>query len=261
LDEPAVYAGQALFNAPTVLGGQAAKAGLSCASCHNNGRDNAHFELAGVSDKPGSADVTNSFFSAVRGNGRFDPVAIPDLAVPGKISRAIEAKALEPFIRSLIVEEFAGHEPSPAMLDALAAYVRAVRNCPGGEKTGTSRRLADQLLIMQGALAGAAYMADRGDWQAVDALIAAARHQLGLVSERYAGEKLSNERALLLKVSHDLKNFTGRRNSPKKFRHSITVWQSDFDKKLDQRLFQKEHMSLYNPALLRAVVAPQQEFR
>ncbi len=33
-----VYAGQALLNTPAFLGGQAAKANLSCASCHANGR-------------------------------------------------------------------------------------------------------------------------------------------------------------------------------------------------------------------------------
>ncbi|NJS15549.1 MAG: hypothetical protein HC788_14335, partial [Sphingopyxis sp.] len=120
-------AGEALFNSPSLLGGQAAKGGLSCASCHVNGRGNRHFVMTGVSDAPGTADVTNSFFSPARGNGRFDPVVIPDLALPGKVARDPAAAALEPFIRTLIVEEFSGSEPTPAMLGALAAYVRAVR--------------------------------------------------------------------------------------------------------------------------------------
>ena len=48
--DPSVVAGRALFNAPQLLGGQAARAGVSCASCHSNGRRNPHFQLAGISD-------------------------------------------------------------------------------------------------------------------------------------------------------------------------------------------------------------------
>ncbi|MEM6586393.1 MAG: hypothetical protein AAF692_11620, partial [Pseudomonadota bacterium] len=40
----ALMTGEALFKAPLLLGGQAAKAGISCHSCHVNGRGNPHFQ-------------------------------------------------------------------------------------------------------------------------------------------------------------------------------------------------------------------------
>ncbi len=201
-DDDMIRGGRALFATPTLLGGQAAKAGLSCASCHINGRDNPHFLLAGVPAGPGTADVTNSFFSAARGNSRFDPVAIPDLAKPGKVSRDPRTRALEAFIRDLIVEEFGGQEPTPAMLDALAAYVRAVRPCPGERRA--VRRLDDQLLAITDGAVGAQLMIDRADSQGVRLAIAAMRHQLGLIAERYAGPGFARDRNALLASSREL---------------------------------------------------------
>jgi hypothetical protein len=256
-NEPMVQAGRALFNTPTLLGGQAAKSGLSCASCHVNGRDNPHFMLAGVSDKPGTSDVTNSFFSAARGNGRFDPVPIADLAMPGRVSRDQEAKALEPFIRTLIVEEFAGHEPSPAMLEALAAYVRSIQNCPGGDKSEVMRKLDDQLALIDAATTGAMEMAQRDDRQAVRTLIAAARHQLGLIAERYADSSLLRERARLLKASRELQALDQGPDAMRK----LARWQLRFNNMTASRLRVAEPLSLYSEARLSTLVAPQRKSR
>jgi hypothetical protein len=251
--QPLVQAGHALFNTPMLLGGQAAKAGVSCASCHVNGRDNPHFSLAGVSDKAGSADVTNSFFSAARGNAKFDPATIPDLAVPGKVPREDGNKVLDSFIRDLIVEEFSGAEPSETELEALAAYVRAIRACPDSDKTLIQRSLTDQTTIIRSALTAATAMEDRGDRQKeVGRLIAAARHQLGLISERYAGPALKSERALLLKASRELQAVIQSDNQGK----AITQWQSQFNNELARSLQRKESASLYNPQLLARGLKP-----
>jgi hypothetical protein len=245
-DTAQVQAGQALFNTPTLLGGQAAKAGLSCASCHVNGRGNPHFLLAGVSDRPGTADVTNSFFSAARSNGRFDPVAIPDLAMPGKVSRDPAARALEPVIRTLIVEEFAGQEPSPAMLDALSAYVRAIQLCPDDIGKSVPRRVQDQLVIIEGALAGAVGMAGRGDAQGARTLIAGARYQLGLVSERFVRRSMNRERAQLLQASRDLQALADQVGTPDQLAVGVDGWRAKFNGGLAKTLRQKEPQSLYN---------------
>ena len=259
-DAARVQAGQALFNSPALLGGQAAKAGLNCASCHVNGRGNAHFLMTGVSDRPGTADVTSSFFSAARSNGRFDPIAIPDLALPGKVARDPAARALEPVIRMLIVEEFGGQEPTPAMLDALAAYVRAIRICPGDMGRPVRRGPQDQLVIIQAALAGAIDMAQRGDAQAARALIAAARHQLGLVSERYSGAALTRERAQLLRAARDLQAVAAKADDGQEFARTVQAWHANFRTGLATRLLRKERQSLYNPANL-GFVAPQRDSR
>lgn len=242
-----VRSGRALFGTPTLLGGQAAKAGLSCASCHINGRDNPHFLLAGVSAAPGTADVTNSFFSAARGNGLFDPVLIPDLARPGKVARDPEARALEAFIRNLIVEEFGGQEPTPAMLAALAAYVRAVRSCPGEPKV--ARRLGDQLAAIADGAAGAQLMIGRGDRQGARLSIAAMRHQLGLVAERYAGPGFARDRAALLAGSRQLQAI-GDIADVGQMRLAIDRWTLGFETGLAQRLRRAEARSLYDPTHL-----------
>lgn len=239
---PRVGSGRALFATPTLLGGQAAKAGLSCASCHVNGRGNPHFLLAGVSAAPGTADVTNSFFSAARGNARFDPVVIPDLAMPGKISRDPDARALEPFIRNLIVEEFGGQEPTPAMLEALATYVRVVGPC-APERT-TARRLDDQLGALDDGIAGASLMIDRGDRQGAALSIAAMRHQLGLIAERYAGRDFARERGALLTASRELQAI-GNIPGLARLRHALERWKVDFDRGAAKRLRRAEDRSFY----------------
>lgn len=241
---PRVRSGRALFGTPTLLGGQAAKAGLSCASCHINGRGNRHFLLFGVSAGPGTADVTNSFFSAARGNGRFDPVAIPDLAMPGKVSRDAQTGALEPFIRNLVVEEFGGREPTPAMLDALAAYVRAIGRCRPDTPIG--RSVGDQLHAIDDGMAGAALMVERGDRAGTLLSIAAMRHQLGLIAERYPAS-----RPELLSASRTLQAL-GDGNGDLS---ALQRWKHGFDKGLAQRLGEGEGRSLYDPARLRKALA------
>src|SRR6185369_16706175 len=96
---------------------------------------NPDFLFPGVSGAPGTADVTSSLFSTHRGNGTDDPRPIPDLSGPKdrlKVAQAPAEARLEPFIRGLITEEFDGPEPTPAVLDGLAAYVRALNPvaCP-----------------------------------------------------------------------------------------------------------------------------------
>lgn len=246
-DSALVRGGRALFGAPTLLGGQAAKAGLSCASCHINGRGNPHFLLAGVSSAPGTADVTNSFFGAARGNARFDAVAIPDLAMPGKISRDRGSRALEGFIRNLVVDEFAGQEPTPTMLDALAAYVRAVQPCAA--ENMVAWRLDDQLDAIDDGFAGAALMIDRGDRPGAVLMIAAMRHQLGLIAARYTGPSFARERAALVAASRELQVIGDIADLPG-IVPALRGWKADFNSGLATRLRRAEGRSLYDRALL-----------
>src|SRR5262249_10135020 len=74
-----VELGRALFRSPILLGGPVARIGLSCASCHQNGRANARFFLDELTDRPGHADVTSEWASAVRGDRVMNPRPIPDL--------------------------------------------------------------------------------------------------------------------------------------------------------------------------------------
>ena len=190
----AVEVGRAAFRTPVLLGGQAARAGLSCEACHRAGRDNPDFQFPGASGAPGTADVTLSLFSSHRGNGVHDPKPIPDLSGPRDRLKVAPAD-LAPFIRGLIVEEFDGHEPPPAVLDGLAAYVSALRPaaCPRPARVALSA--AGLIADAARALAAARAELARNDRPAAVLMIAAARARLGLIDERYAG--LAAERARL----------------------------------------------------------------
>lgn len=242
-DDADVLIGEALFNAPMLLGGQAARADISCASCHSNGRRNPHFRLEGVSAGPGTADVSSSFFSPARANGRFDPKPIPDLAYPGRISRAPTTGDLERFLRGLIVEEFSGREPSRSALSALAAYVSAIGDC--GAVQEQPRRLADQVLLVRLSVMAAGRLIASGETETAAIAVAGARHQLGLIDERYAGASLDRERGQLLAASRALQPIAqSRAPDPAELQR----WLAGFDRVLVPLLRRSEARSLYSEA-------------
>ena len=196
--------GRAAFRAPLLLGGQAARSGLSCASCHSNGRRNPAFLFPGLSGDPGTADVTSSLMSSHRGNGLFDPRPIPDLAVPVKVSRAPGDPAIETFIHGLITEEFDGAEPPGLILHGLGAYVRAIGR-PGCDLTGREPiRLDGMVRDVSRAVVASREAWAAGDIASARLLISGARSGLGLIHERFAGPELSRDRAAIRVADHDL---------------------------------------------------------
>ena len=237
-DVAQVQIGQALFNAPDLLGGQAARASLSCASCHSNGRRNPAFFLGGISDVPGSADVSSSFFSRARADGQFNPKPIPDLALPGKIDRNPASHALEKFIRGLIVEEFSGPEPSPSQLAGLASYVRALRACPG--RTSERRNLNTDLTLLHTSIAGAIGLLDQHDVAGASVLVKSARFRLGLIDERMTGGKLHRA---LLNASRKLGQLPPQGAA-------LQAWQTAFDRTVTPQLERNVSHSLYAPAVV-----------
>ena len=236
-----VALGQALFNAPDLLGGQAARAGISCASCHANGRRSEWFYLAGISAEPGSADVSSSFFSRARADGQFNPTPIPDLALPGKISRDPATGQLEKFMRGLIVEEFSGREPSGGQLAALASYVRAIRACPG--QLTAPRSLASDVDLVRQSVIAARVLTERGDPAGAGVLVRSARFHLGLIDERMAGPRLVSVRAAVLAASRRLPGAAARPDL-------LTAWLVQFDREVLPQLQRSENRSLYNPRQL-----------
>ena len=239
--DPAVVAGRALFNAPQILGGQTARAGISCASCHSNGRRNPHFQLSGISDGPGTADVSASFFSTARGNGRFDPKPIPDLALPGQISRDRKSRALEVFLRGLIVEEFSGRPPGDAALGDLAAYVRAVKTCRGADEEPI--RMASRIGLFRDSIRAAARAAAAGHDLTAARLSAAARWHLGLIDERLAVSGNARVRREVLGISRRLQGIGDSANGPEALLAELTR----FDRQTAPRLLAAEKSSLYQP--------------
>ena len=239
-----VEIGRAAFRTPLLLGGQAARAGLSCESCHRSGRDNPDFQFPGASGAPGTADVTLSLFSSHRGNGVHDPKTIPDLSGP-RDRLKIAPNALPTFIRGLIVEEFDGTEPTPATLAGLASYVSALRPeaCPRSARTP----------ITPAGLLADARRAVRAAQRANDArtailMVAGARAQLGLIDERYGA--LPTEQARLRKADAEL---AGLQTALRRDQREAAKMASDWliaSEPLKRALAAKVGLSLFNPARL-----------
>ena len=128
-----VNLGDIAFNTPGILGNAARQAGVSCGSCHVNGASNSRLFIPGMSTRPGNFDTTGALFNPKADNLVLDPVRIPSLrgarylAPYGNDGRTA---SLRDFIRNVIVVEFAGAEPSPAILDGLVAYIQDIDFLP-----------------------------------------------------------------------------------------------------------------------------------
>ncbi len=245
--DPAVEIGRAAFRSPLLLGGQAARAGLSCESCHVNGRGNPTFRFPGISGAAGTADVTASLFSRTRGDGVHNPKPIPDL---GTAPRTVPPVQLRGFIKGLVVDEFDGPHPPAAVLDGLVAYVSALRPeaCPAetavtaGAQMEAARRA---VAAARGALAG-------GDPATAAVMLMAARAQLGLLHERYPAPA---PRAGLLASDAALASaLTAVRAADPRAAERLAQWNRD-STRLNRILTANEAQSLFDPARLAAAIA------
>jgi len=253
-----VELGRAAFRAPLILGGQAARAGISCDSCHQNGRTNPDFDFPGLSGAPGTADVTSFLFSSHRGDDDFDPRPIPDLGGPKgrlKISQARGSRALESFIHGLVTEEFDGPEPPAAVLAGLADYVRALSlaACPvdGAAPLRVEASIGD---VRRAVRAGQAAW-KRGDTAAAGIMVGAARSQLGVIAERYGGPRLGPARAGLKLADLDLVAVQAAlRRGDGDSGLRLTTWLARSED-WSAPLRRDERLSLYAPGVLAAATA------
>ena len=137
-----VALGNTAFSSPLLFGSVAREAGLSCNSCHVNGHINPDFHIPGHSARKGGLDPTGSLFNPVAEDNVENHVDIPSLrgirylAPYGRDGRIA---SLREFARHVIVNEFAGPEPAPVILDALVAYMNEFEFVPNGRITGDGR--------------------------------------------------------------------------------------------------------------------------
>jgi hypothetical protein len=253
-----VEVGRAAFRTPVLLGGQAARAGLSCEACHRGGRSNPQFLFPGISGAPGTADVTSSLFSSHRGDGVFDPKPIPDLSGPKsvlKIDQSARTRALEGFIHGLVTQEFDGPEPAPSILAGLAAYVRALE--PADRPAAPDQPLTAGLYLddARRAVRAALSLADRGDATGAELMVAAARARLGLIHERFAGPGLAAERERLRRADHALAAIAEALREGRPVQAPLRRWLGD-STSLERALSRREAASLFNPARLAASASP-----
>jgi hypothetical protein len=248
-----IEVGRAAFRTQVLLGGQAARAGINCETCHRDGRANPDFHFPGLSGPPGTADVTNSLFSTHRDNGIDDPKPIPDLSGAKarlKVDQDLAQRKLEPFIHGLITEEFDGPEPTPAVLDGLAAYVRALRPeaCPAQarEPFTVALLMADARRALQ---AGQERIRAGDDASAV-LMVASARSRLGLIDERFAAPALAAPRASLRAADRRLEAIQAvlHDHGPDAERQ-IAAWLAA-SPRLEAELAARQGLSLFDPARL-----------
>jgi cytochrome c peroxidase len=137
--------GDMLFSSSVIFGGKARDAGLSCNSCHQQGAANPALYVPGLSKRPGTFDTTGALFNPKADNGVFDPVTVPSLrgakflAPYGHDGRFT---SLRDFVRNVIVNEFAGPEPSGQTLDALVAYIHEISFLPNAKMAPDGRLTA-----------------------------------------------------------------------------------------------------------------------
>ncbi|MCA6123851.1 hypothetical protein J6500_18385 [Bradyrhizobium sp. WSM 1704] len=154
-----VNLGDLAFNSPSILGGKARQAEMSCGTCHVNGASNAKLFVPGASSRPGTFDTTSLAFNHKTFNSILDPVRIPSLrgarflAPYGHDGRI---GSLRDFVYNVIVNEFSGPRPSDEILDALVAYVNDIdflpnpRITPGGrlaDAASDSERRGEKLFL------------------------------------------------------------------------------------------------------------------
>ena len=137
--------GDMLFSSSVIFGVKARDAGLSCNSCHQQGAANPALYVPGLSKRPGTFDTTGALFNPKADNGVFDPVTVPSLrgakflAPYGHDGRFT---SLRDFVRNVIVNEFAGPEPSGQTLDALVAYIHEISFLPNAKMAPDGRLTA-----------------------------------------------------------------------------------------------------------------------
>jgi len=125
-DLPLIAYGDMLFDSAQIFGGPARELGIGCSTCHNRSDINQRFFIPGASHQPGAVDVDGAFFNPMFNDRRDDPIDIPSLRglrFTGPYGRDGRFASLRDFTRNVIVNEFAGDEPSPFLLDALVAYM------------------------------------------------------------------------------------------------------------------------------------------
>src|SRR5271168_3854120 len=142
-----VNMGDVAFSSPLTLGDPARQAGISCNTCHVNGTTNPRLYIPGLSTQSGTFDTTGHLFNPKADNGVLDPLTIPSLrgahllAPYGHDGRTL---SLADFVHNVIVNEFAGPEPSREILDAIVAYIEDIDFVPN-RRLGAAGKLTGPL--------------------------------------------------------------------------------------------------------------------
>jgi hypothetical protein len=240
--------GRALFRSPNLLGGPAARAGLSCNACHSNGRVNAHFLMPELTNRAGAADVTSEWASHVRGDGVMNPVDIPDLVDVGSREGLghVRDPSLEHFVHGVIVEEFQGEALTDQALAGVVAYLRSsVIGACTGERAITLTSAADDVRRAVAA-------AETADAPTARLLLLAAQDAVGRIVERLPASGFARDRARFERLSRDL-GALRREDVHARLAEAAPGWRARFDAAV-RRVAPRERSTYFNEATLRVAL-------
>ena len=242
-----VALGRVAFRSPVLLGGLAARSGMSCDTCHRNGHGNPAFFIAGVSGAPGTADVTSALFSQTRGDGIFNPVPIPDLtgaAGKSRFGTMRPAGDLHSFVHAVAVDEFQGKEPIPAVADGLVAYVAALKTSACPAKATTTITFQSDAAELGATYTTLLRMLDHGDQDTAEFLLLSLNAALGKIAQRFP--KALETRGVLQGLGQDLNRIRRLfREDKLTFRRSLIAWRANVDAEF-RILSHLTKQSLYN---------------
>lgn len=245
-----IILGRLAFQSPALLGGQAARKGLSCESCHNSARGNPYFFIENISSHPGTADVSESFFSSSGGNDVFMPVPIPDLADYSQM-KFIDRTSVDfrNKVIQLVTVEFDGQMPSTKILDAIQFYLLNIekKHCVNPAAVYQKKWQYDwDRLIEALGLVEETFITK--DIEHRDFLIRVARLILETLHDRFVFADNKSIEKKLIKSSRNLAKLS-RLNSESKSKKVLNKWNN---KSIELKtLLNKHHKkSAYNSHLL-----------
>ncbi len=183
--------GRVAFRSPTLFGGYALELGLSCNACHPAGRAETHFSLPPLSPRPGRIDVSHSLFSNTGDDLSDNPRPISDLTQAQSPFGTIEPiDDLTSYISKVIVDDFSGPEPDALILNALSAYVTALKQSTPLQPSPYADESTDKQYVryMIDAITRATLIGQRTIEEkqagASTFVVTALRAEIGLVHER-----------------------------------------------------------------------------
>ncbi len=199
VDLPLIAYGDMLFDSAQIFGNPARELGIACSSCHNRSDINNRFFIPGTTQQPGAVDVDGAFFNPMFNDHRDDPIDIPSLRglrFTGPYGRDGRFASLRDFARNVIVNEFAGEEPTPFMLDALLAYMLEFDFLPNSRLSADGRLTAANSeaalrgeRLFQQPFAGMGGASCATCHQPSANFLDRKAHDIGSVSQTYAGSR------------------------------------------------------------------------
>jgi len=249
-EDPRLRLGRLVFNSPRLLGGQAGRMGLSCASCHPSGRRNDRFFIDQISDQPGHADISHHFLSSQGGDEKFNPKPIPDLAdVDNLVFKNRNDSKFDDLLTRLIEIEFDGQPASALVFESLKEYLahNDLSNCETPSLAIARNAKTDWIMIDDGLLA-LNYSIEVNDIETLKLVVASMRSTLETFYRFYSIKPVDSLDRSLFDISDKLQKFSKLERSQYADAQSELI--NELHALKDQlRLHQSDSFYNYNAAL------------